>query len=68
MNQFSTRICELRQEAGMTRAEVASKLGVSVRTISYWENGERECSFDMLLSICALFNTTADYLLGKSEY
>ncbi len=52
----------------MTRAEVASKLGVSVRTVSYWENGERECSFDMLLSICALFNTTADYLLGKSEY
>ncbi|CDE72047.1 helix-turn-helix domain protein [Acidaminococcus sp. CAG:917] len=68
MNQFATRIYELRLEAGMTRAQLAQKLGVSVRTISYWESGERECSFDMLLTICALFNTTADYLLGKSEY
>ena len=43
-------------------------LSVSVRLISYWENGERECSFDMLMAIADIFGVSTDYLLGKTEY
>lgn len=31
----------------MSRATLADTLGVSVRMVSYWENGERECTFEM---------------------
>jgi len=31
-----------RQEAGLTRADVASKLGLSERTIYRWERGDTE--------------------------
>lgn len=68
MNKFDSRLRELRIEKNMSRAELAEKLGVSLRLISYWETGKRECSFDMLLSLADIFETTTDYLLGKSEY
>ena len=68
MNKFDSRLRELRIEKNMARAELAEKLGVSLRLISYWETGKRECSFDMLLSLADIFDTTTDYLLGKSEY
>ncbi len=57
----------MRQESGVTRAQLAEMLQVSVRLISYWENGERECSFDMLIKIAEFFQTTTDYLLGVTD-
>lgn len=68
MNNFATRLNELRKEEGISRAELALKLNVSVRLISYWENGERECSFDVLIAIADILNTTTDYLLGRKDY
>ena len=47
---------------------LSEKLGVSVRLISYWENGERECDFKTLISIADLFSTSVDYLLGRTDY
>ena len=67
-NKFSERICELRLENNLSRAQLALKLSVSVRLISYWENGQRECDFDMLIKISNLFNVSIDYLLGKNDY
>lgn len=68
MNTFDTRLRELRTEKNMTRAELARRLQVSIRLISYWETGKRECSFDMLIELADLFSTTTDYLLGRSDY
>lgn len=68
MNKFSERLRELRAESGLTRAELAEKLNVSVRLIAYWENGQRECSFDMLIKIASVFSTSTDFLLGVATY
>ncbi len=68
MNKFSSRLRELRIEKNMSRAELAEKLRISIRMISYLETGKRECSFDMLIAIADIFDTTTDYLLGRSEY
>ena len=68
MNCFSTRLYELRNEAGISRNDLAKRLNVSVRLISYWETGKRECSFDMLITLANLFDTSIDYLLGRAEY
>lgn len=67
-NKFSERINELRIENNLSRAELAQKLNVSVRLISYWENGQRECDFDMLIKIADLFSVSIDYLLGRRDY
>ncbi len=52
----------------MSRKELAALLTVSERLISYWENGDRECNFDMLIKIADYFEVTLDYLLGRTDY
>ena len=67
-NKFFERINELRIENNLSRAELAQKLNVSVRLISYWENGQRECDFDMLIKIADFFEVSLDYLLGRKDF
>ena len=67
-HKFFERLYELRMESNLSRAQLAEKLNVSVRLISYWENGKRECDFDMLIKIADLFSVSIDYLLGRKEY
>jgi len=63
-NHFSIRLKELRIEKNLTQEQLAEILAVLPRTISYWENGKRECDFDMLISIADFFQTSIDFLLG----
>ena len=67
MNSFSKRIKELRIESGYTPAVLADKLNVTIRLVYYWESGKRECGFDMLIKIANLFNTSVDYLIGRTD-
>ena len=68
MNKFSERLKELREEKKLSRIQLAKMLDVSVRLISYWENNQRECDFDMLIKIANIFKVTIDYLLGRVDY
>ncbi|MBR1955188.1 MAG: helix-turn-helix transcriptional regulator [Clostridia bacterium] len=67
-NKFSEQLSALRTEKKLSRAELAKQLNVSVRLISYWESGQRECDFDMLIQIADIFEVSVDYLLGRVEY
>jgi len=67
-NKFAKQLKTLREENLLTRAQLAEKLNVSVRLISYWENGQRECDFNMLITIANFFATSVDYLLGREDY
>ena len=67
-NTFNEQLIALRVENNLSRSQLAEKLNVSVRLISYWENGQRECDFDMLIKIADLFSVSLDYLLGRKEY
>lgn len=67
MNKFAQRIKELREERGITRKQMAEALFISVRLVSYWENGERECDFDTLIKLSNFFGESIDYILGKVD-
>ena len=67
-HKFFEQIYALRIENNLSRQQLADKLHVSVRLISYWENGQRECDFDMLIKIADLFSVSIDYLLGRKDY
>ena len=68
MNTFAAQLKSLRLEFDVSRAVLAEKLQVSVRLISYWESGQRECDFDTLIKIADLFAVSTDYLLGRKDY
>lgn len=67
MNKFGERIKELREINHLTRQQLADAMFVSVRLISYWENGKRECDFDTLIKLSNFFNESIDYILGKVD-
>lgn len=67
-HNFFEQLSTLREENNLSRAQLAERLNVSVRLISYWENGQRECDFDMLIKIADLFSVSVDYLLGRKDF
>lgn len=64
---FAKKIAELRNKAGINRAELAEKLGITRASVSAWENGLRFPPADKLIEIADFFNTTTDNLLGRDE-
>lgn len=68
MGIFKNRIKELRLERQMSQQDLANKLDVNKQTISQYERGVREPSFEMLLSLCDIFNVSTDYLLGNDSH
>ena len=66
--QYLSTFNGLRTESNVTRAQLAEQLNVSVRLISYWENGKRECDFNTLIKLADFFSVSVDFLLGRTEY
>lgn len=64
MAQLKDRIKELRESFGLTRLDMAIKLGVSKSTITRYENGVMNPTIDMLLKIREMFGVTIDWLTG----
>ena len=58
------RLKELRKEKGMHQIALAKELGVSYRTLQYWENGESNIKPVHLKTLCEIFDVDAPYLLG----
>lgn len=52
----------------ISQKELGERLGFCNQTISFWESGQREPSLDSVVQLAALFKTSADYLLGITEY
>ena len=67
MIKFPERLRELRIEKNMSRKDLADLLYVNLRTISYWELGQRECNLEQLASLSKIFGVSTDYLLGLED-
>ncbi len=61
------RIKELRKQKGTTLQKLADYLHTATSTISQYETGKREASFDTLSKIADYFNVSIDYLLGRES-
>lgn len=67
MGYFKNRIKELRLERELSQQDLAKKIKVNKQTISQYERGVREPSFETLLALCDFFNVSTDYLLGNES-
>ena len=62
--KFSENLKTLRKNKKLSQARLGELLSVDQRTISAWEKGICEPSFEMLARICELFDETFDDILS----
>lgn len=61
------RIQNLREDADLTQKQVSEYLHVSQRTYSHYENGTRNIPVEMLARLATYYDTTIDYLVGRTN-
>lgn len=65
--EMSDRLRLLRMLKKMTQKEVAEAIELSKSAVVSYEKGDRKPSIDSLISLCRLFNTSSDYIIGLSN-
>ncbi|MBR5544605.1 MAG: helix-turn-helix transcriptional regulator [Clostridia bacterium] len=61
---WNKRIKELREDRDLTQSQLAEILGTTQRTVSYYENNQREIPVNVLVKYAKYFNVTLDYICG----
>ena len=51
-----------------SQQKVAMDLNISRESISYYENGQREPSLELLVQMSKYFNVSIDYLITGKEF
>lgn len=67
IDTLSSRIVDLRRQAGMTQAELARRMHLSRSSINSWESAASYPSIDSLVTLAQVFHVSTDYLLGVSS-
>lgn len=68
MKIFSERLQQLRIEANLTQAQLATALNTTQRRVSYLEKEKIEPDLQTLFAIARFFDVTSDYLIGLKDY
>ena len=61
------RIRDLREDKDLMQKDVASYLNCSQVCYSYYEIGRRDIPTDILIKLADYYNTSIDYLLGRTN-
>lgn len=67
MANFAERLKFLRENKGLSQREFASEIGEIQQTVASWEKEKGSPSDDKKIRIANFFNTTLDYLLGRTD-
>ena len=64
---YRRMIRALREDADLTQAQVAKLLGTSQAMYARYERGINELPIRHLLTLCDLYQVSADYILCRSS-
>lgn len=64
MSKFPVILAQLRKSKGLTQQELSQILGLSSSSVSMYENGNREPSFETLEAMADFFNVDMNYLMN----
>lgn len=65
--RLGNRLKQLRQEKGLTQAQLGAIFNLAESTISLYESNKRTPDYITLIKLINFFHVSADYLLGSSE-
>jgi len=61
------KLSELRQKKGLTQAEAAKAIGVSLSAYNQYESGEKTPRDDIKLNIASLYDRSVQFLFFKKN-
>lgn len=67
MYYYVKKIRDLREDNDMTQQQLADILGTSQTMYARYERGANELPIRHLITLCKLYNVSADYILGLSD-
>lgn len=65
--ELCERIAELRNNLGITQAELGKKLGLTRSAINSWEMGLSIPQLKHVIEMAEIFNTTVDSMINSSK-
>ena len=68
MSTFPERLRRLREGRKMKRSVLADLCGVSRSMIWRYESGQAAPTSDILVNMADIFDTSTDYILGRTNY
>ena len=67
MSIFSDRLVSLMRQKGITQKQLSTQTNITPSAMSYYANGSRTPSGEILAKIAKALGTSADYLLGITD-
>ena len=64
---FGERLYQLREQAGLTQAQVAEHLDITHRAYAFWEREPTAIRAEQLSILADLFDVSADELIGREQ-
>ena len=61
------RLKKLRKKRNISQLKLALDLTMNQKTISRYENMEREADYESLIKFADYFDVSLDYLLGRTD-
>ena len=61
------RIRDLREDRDISQKEIAQYLNIKQNTYSRYETGDRAIPLDTMDQLAAFYNTSVDYLMGRTD-
>ncbi len=61
------RLRDLREDNGKKQSEIAALLNCAQQAYSTYERGERDIPSKVLIKLADYYNTSVDYLLGRTN-
>ncbi len=65
--QFNEKLLSLRKRYSVSQTDLANAVGVSRKSIQYYESGERYPRNGVLVKLAEFFNVSVDYLTSTDE-
>jgi transcriptional regulator with XRE-family HTH domain len=67
MNDFVSRLNELKTTTNKTNKDISESIGISVRGFQFYLSGTKEPTMSKLIALADYFNVSLDYLTGRSD-
>lgn len=66
-DSMNLRIRDMREDNDLTQKQISSIINCDQSLYSKYERGEREIPLSLIIKIADYYNTSVDYLIGRTD-